>query len=60
MDLNSYHLSRRLGFYLKAKGLKLAASESCTGGDFVGSLRAFQVVQPGLIVDLLRIEINLK
>lgn len=34
MDLNSYPLSRRLGFALKAKGLKLAAAESCTGGRF--------------------------
>ena len=34
MDLNSYLLSRRLGFALKAKGLRLAAAESCTGGEF--------------------------
>ena len=34
MDLNSYHLSRRLGFALKAKELKLATAESCTGGGF--------------------------
>lgn len=34
MDLNSYYLSRRLGFALKSKGLKLAAAESCTGGGF--------------------------
>lgn len=34
MDLNSYHLSRRLGFSLKDRGLKLAAAESCTGGEF--------------------------
>lgn len=34
MDLNNYHLSRRLGFALKAKGFKLATAESCTGGGF--------------------------
>ena len=34
MDLNSYYLSRRLGFALKSKGLELATAESCTGGGF--------------------------
>ncbi|AAO90570.1 CinA family protein [Coxiella burnetii] len=34
MDVNHYPLSRQLGLALKAKGLKLSAAESCTGGGF--------------------------
>ena len=34
MDVNNYPLSRQLGMALKAKGLKLAVAESCTGGGF--------------------------
>lgn len=34
MDVNSYPLSRQLGLILKEKGMKLAVTESCTGGGF--------------------------
>ncbi|WP_235378881.1 CinA family protein [Candidatus Coxiella mudrowiae] len=34
VDVNSYPLSRQLGLILKEKGMKLAVTESCTGGGF--------------------------